>query len=367
MKERLVTSRMIVHALGRFPPCGDIAVITAGWDDEPSPLWRKRLARHVRDCQWCLAGTADMLPAERLLGGLPLLAVPACAAPGPGGGAARPGSGPPGWPAAAALAGRWPRRPPACAPPGTPGTPRILSNGAFTVQPKLIAVAVAVATCAAGGTFAVAHTSQPVARRRRSARPRPRRRSRSRPPRLPLTRRTWHGQYAAVQAAKCQAPTPPPATVSSARKGVSTWNFTGATQVLADSGASWYYNWGAAPNGIAAPASVGYIPMIWGAASVTAATLAQVGGEGHVLLGFNEPDLGSQSNMSVAQALELWPKLMATGMSLGSPAVASGAATPGGWLDQFMAVLEGARLPRRLHRRALVRRRLPHRPRRPAA
>ena len=39
--------------------------------------------------------------------------------------------------------------------------------------------------------------------------------------------------------------------------------------------------------------------MIWGAASVTAATLAQVGGEGHVLLGFNEPDLGGQANMSV--------------------------------------------------------------------
>jgi hypothetical protein len=41
--------------------------------------------------------------------------------------------------------------------------------------------------------------------------------------------------------------------------------------------------------------------------------------------------------MSVAQALDLWPQLMATGMTLGSPAVATGAATPGGWLDQFMA------------------------------
>ncbi|MGH3248640.1 MAG: glycosyl hydrolase, partial [Trebonia sp.] len=59
-----------------------------------------------------------------------------------------------------------------------------------------------------------------------------------------------------------------------------------------------------------------------------------------VLLGFNEPDLGSQSNMSVSQALSLWPKLMATGMTLGSPAVASGAATPGGWLDQFMTGAE---------------------------
>jgi hypothetical protein len=40
--------------------------------------------------------------------------------------------------------------------------------------------------------------------------------------------------------------------------------------------------------------------------------------------------------MSVQQALSLWPKLMATGMTLGSPAVAANAATPGSWLDQFM-------------------------------
>jgi hypothetical protein len=77
--------------------------------------------------------------------------------------------------------------------------------------------------------------------------------------------------------------------------------------------------------------------MIWGASSVTSATLAQVKTEGSVLLGFNEPDLASQSNMTVAQALSLWPQLEATGMTLGSPAVATDGATPGGWLDQFMS------------------------------
>src|SRR5215472_9299208 len=76
MKERLLTSRMVVHALRRVPQCGAVAVIVAGWDGEPSPLWRKRLARHVRDCTWCRADTADMIPAEQLLGVLPLLAVP---------------------------------------------------------------------------------------------------------------------------------------------------------------------------------------------------------------------------------------------------------------------------------------------------
>ena len=56
-----------------------------------------------------------------------------------------------------------------------------------------------------------------------------------------------------------------------------------------------------------------------------------------MLLGFNEPDLGEQANMTVEQALELWPRLEATGMRLGSPAVACGGADAGGWLDRFMA------------------------------
>jgi RNA polymerase sigma factor (sigma-70 family) len=328
MKERLVTSRMIVHALGRFPPCGNVAAITAGWDAEPSPLWRKRLARHVRDCPWCLSGTADMVPAERLLGGLPLLAVPA----GLAGRALSQVSG--GTFARSGMTGQAGRHAQAGGARGLRAArhARVLSKGAVTMQPKLIAVSLAVATCAAGGTFAVAHTHHPPAPAAISAPASP---TLLAVPPAPLATHSAHLKQPVKPPAKKPSPTPP-VTVTSQRKGVSTWNFTGVQQALADSGASWYYNWGATPNGIAAPASVSYVPMIWGAASVTAATLAQVSGEGHVLLGFNEPDLGSQSNMTVAQALDLWPKLMATGMTLGSPAVASGAATPGGWLDQFM-------------------------------
>jgi Glycosyl hydrolase catalytic core len=125
------------------------------------------------------------------------------------------------------------------------------------------------------------------------------------------------------------------AGVTTAKKGVSTWNFAGSGTALARSGASWYCNWSATPVR-GSPAGVQFVPMVWGRGSVTAAVLAQARRESHVLLGFNEPDLGSQSNMSVQQALGLWPRLMATRMTLGSPAVASGAATPGGWLDRFM-------------------------------
>jgi hypothetical protein len=118
---------------------------------------------------------------------------------------------------------------------------------------------------------------------------------------------------------------------------VTVWNFNGVDAALAASGSGWYYTWSTQHPGISAPAGVGFVPMIWGPGSVTASTLAQAKTAGPYLLGFNEPDMAAQSNMTVDQALSLWPQLMATGSILGSPAVATGADTPGGWLDQFMS------------------------------
>jgi hypothetical protein len=46
--------------------------------------------------------------------------------------------------------------------------------------------------------------------------------------------------------------------------------------------------------------------------------------------------MAGQADMTVDQALALWPRLMAAGKVLGSPAVAYGGDTPGGWLDRFM-------------------------------
>jgi hypothetical protein len=129
-----------------------------------------------------------------------------------------------------------------------------------------------------------------------------------------------------------------PATpTASSRKGVSVWSFNGVDAALSQSGAGWYYTWSAGHAGITTPHGVDFVPMIWGSGSVTTQSIAQAKSAGHYLLGFNEPDLSSQSNMSVSQALDLWPKLQATGQTLGSPAVAAGGATPGGWLDQFMS------------------------------
>jgi hypothetical protein len=127
-----------------------------------------------------------------------------------------------------------------------------------------------------------------------------------------------------------------PATAAAPAKGVGAWVFSGVRKSLITSGASWYYTWGAGHAGIGTPHGVQFVPMIWGPGSVTKANLKQVKGEGRYLLGFNEPDNAGQSDMSVSKALSLWPKLMSTGMKLGSPAVAANAATAGSWLARFM-------------------------------
>jgi hypothetical protein len=123
--------------------------------------------------------------------------------------------------------------------------------------------------------------------------------------------------------------------ITTAKKGVGTWSTDGVQQGLARIRAKWYYNWQSTGT-VGAPPEVEFVPMIWGPSGVTPAELARARASGRTLLGFNEPDRTDQANMTVQQALGWWPELMATGMRLGSPAPASDAATPGGWLDWFI-------------------------------
>ncbi|MEU7400205.1 glycosyl hydrolase [Streptomyces sp. NPDC044948] len=124
--------------------------------------------------------------------------------------------------------------------------------------------------------------------------------------------------------------------VSGTGKGVGVTPGDGVTHALKDSGVSWYYNWSSSTGPITKPKSVEYVPMIWGADAVTDTALGQASREGKALLGFNEPDLPAQANMSPEQALDLWPRLQSTGLRLGAPAVAFGGDVAGGWLDRFM-------------------------------
>ena len=321
MKEQLTTARVLVRALRSAPACDGLSSAAEGWDRRPSPLWRKRLARHTRDCQQCGAQHEGLIPAERLLAGLPLIPPPVAVGSGllaavhqlraAGHGPAGPstgghsGAGHSGGGASHHVLGRGAFR---------LRHARLLAKTAGAVPTKVAAVSVAAAVAAAG-TFAVVHPHAKapavVSRSAASSPVVPSPATTSAPPATPAPARL--------------------ATATSSKKGVSAWPFPGARKSLRLSGASWFYTWAAGPNGVSSPAAVKFVPMIWGSGSVTSANLSEAKRHGHILLGFNEPDMAGQANMTVSDALRLWPQLMATGMRLGSPAVATNAAGSGSW------------------------------------
>ncbi|KAB2591156.1 sigma-70 family RNA polymerase sigma factor [Streptomyces arboris] len=75
MKAQLEAARVVVGALAADPPCVLLEDILAGWDGIPSALWRKRLARHARECTVCSGHGSGLVPAEGLLVGLALVPV----------------------------------------------------------------------------------------------------------------------------------------------------------------------------------------------------------------------------------------------------------------------------------------------------
>ncbi len=103
-------------------------------------------------------------------------------------------------------------------------------------------------------------------------------------------------------------------------------------------GASWDYNWSRTPN-VPAPEQVVYSPQQWNGAAEN--SLPQWYPGWHTdpkpttLLGFNEPDLAGQANMTVTNAIALWPQLQAMDLPLVSPATSWAF---GGWLSNYYAI-----------------------------
>jgi hypothetical protein len=128
--------------------------------------------------------------------------------------------------------------------------------------------------------------------------------------------------------------------VVSPKKGVGAWDFPHVDRAIAEINVSWFYTWQPHPMRITKPDRVEFVSMIWGETFVEPEQLELAKKSGSVLLGFNEPDHPEQANMTVQQALDFWPYLMATGMRLGSPATAADPSLPGSWLEEFM---DGAR------------------------
>tara|TARA_B100000809_G_scaffold193813_2_gene192890 strand:+ start:4391 stop:5743 length:1353 start_codon:yes stop_codon:yes gene_type:complete len=126
------------------------------------------------------------------------------------------------------------------------------------------------------------------------------------------------------------------------KKGVAfTNNGKAWSHKTSDLTAHWMYSWG---NELRdeIPDNVEFVPMFWGKGSVKEEILTRVQGlvdDGKVkyVLGFNEPDGEEQANMTVDEAIALWPQLEALGVPLGSPATVS---PNNEWMVDFMQQVE---------------------------
>lgn len=85
----------------------------------------------------------------------------------------------------------------------------------------------------------------------------------------------------------------------------------------------WFYHWGT--TSAEDLTDVEFVPTRWNAKSLTDSRwkeILDINYSSH-LLGFNEPDGDTQANMTLDEMLLYWPKMLESGMRLGSPAMAS--------------------------------------------
>lgn len=129
-----------------------------------------------------------------------------------------------------------------------------------------------------------------------------------------------------------------PSEIVASKKGVAFTNRAEAwSHKTSQMKAHWMYSWGNILRD-EIPENVEFVPMFWGRSSVSDANIERVKGlvaEGKVkyILGFNEPDERTQANMSVDEAIELWPRLEEIGVPIGSPATVH---PDNDWMVEFM-------------------------------
>ncbi len=165
--------------------------------------------------------------------------------------------------------------------------------------------------------------------------------------------------------------TPPPASVDAAtgpdgdaaaasvsgwKRGLAYGYSSDADMAALSKGIGWWYNWAASPDGTLSngfTAGVEFVPMIWGGTFDTTTLAKQIPSGAKYLLTFNEPNFGSQANLTPSQAAALWPQIQAfasaRGMKIVSPAVnycgsPCNDTDPFDWLSKFFAACTGCQV-----------------------
>ncbi|KAL8853689.1 MAG: hypothetical protein Q9221_001500 [Calogaya cf. arnoldii] len=129
------------------------------------------------------------------------------------------------------------------------------------------------------------------------------------------------------------------------KRGLAYNSSSPSLQVFANSEITWVHNWYSAPDG--APSEFLFVPTLWGPSSPHSDNWKTLAAGHQYLMSFNEPDIVSQANMQVGEAVDAYKELMfprrQSGVQIGAPSVSSGsgqneAGIPmgTGWLGQFL-------------------------------
>ena len=111
-------------------------------------------------------------------------------------------------------------------------------------------------------------------------------------------------------------------------------------------GVTWYYNWTQSEEACSNGQGGQFVPMIWGhtgneqsATGIANSITSFVNKGWGYVLGFNEPDNPSQSNIPVATALSLWPSFDNPAIKIGTPGTAANASPGMAWFTNYMNML----------------------------
>lgn len=102
--------------------------------------------------------------------------------------------------------------------------------------------------------------------------------------------------------------------------------------------AHWHYS-EASNRSIKEPANIDFVPMIKDTADMSADDFEKIekmqdAGELRHIIAFNHPDSANKANLTVSEAINLWPQLEQFGVPISSPLCAD---AEGPWIEDFMA------------------------------
>ena len=121
------------------------------------------------------------------------------------------------------------------------------------------------------------------------------------------------------------------------------YNTAALTDLFDKNTIGWCYNWDSQPGG-EIPSNFNFVPMLWSTNQYhlpnwESNTKEAISNGATHILGFNEPDLGAQANMSPQEAANAWDNMekFAGQVKIGSPAVCNGGGDTGlNWLQKFI-------------------------------